>query len=410
MAVRDLEPAAALLDLLLPADAVVVRARGTVPGAEELRRADAVIIVDPRGPGPPPVDGPGFPYHRRFAVLPDTEHPRWLIPLDSGRIAAGAFAFHAPYRRAARAKYIGARAAALLGAPLWHRHVLSLSARETPLVESWIAGTLGIPVRLGVARGAPGARPKPALIALDPAGGTVAFAKLGRNDHRRAALRREAMALDSLAARPGTVGLAPRLLGDVEVGGTYVTLQEPLGGKPGATALAGAHEVFLRALIAEGEPGSVGASAFARSVSERATGADAALLWRLTKALEGVRLPRAMVHGDFAPWNLRITRSGLRAFDWEWWCQDGLPLVDALHHQLQAGFLLESWTVQRASERLGADARTRPFRLGAPEAHAVQALAILDYVLHIAEDGYGEEPLASRYRELLARIVALAGA
>ncbi|MDP9266056.1 MAG: hypothetical protein M3O91_08090 [Chloroflexota bacterium] len=407
MALTVADSVAAMLHPLFAPEAVIVRGRGSLPD-EELRRADVVIVLDPLGRRPPG-RSLGFSYHRRFAALPDAEQPRWLIPLDAGPIAAGAFAFHAPYRRAGRAKYALARLAARLGAPVWYRHVLWLSARSTPPLESWMGQTIGRPVRLGLARGAAGARPKPIAVALDAAGKAVAFAKLAREPERRDPLRREAHALKTLAERPETADLGPRLLGETEVVGTYVTLQEPLRGLRGPATLASAHDRFLRALGAGDHRRPVSTSAFVRNLGERATGADASMLRRLIALVEEVELPRVMVHGDFAPWNLRAEGSRLRAFDWEWWCEDGLPLVDALHHRLQSGFLLAGWSAVQAAGRLESEARSRPFGLTPQQTRAIQAISILDYVLHIAEDGYSPEPLAVRYRELLARILTAVG-
>ena len=45
-------------------------------------------------------------------------------------------------------------------------------------------------------------------------------------------------------------------------------------------------------------------------------------------------LPASMVHGDFAPWNLRISDGRLFVFDWEYAEACGNPLQDFLHFHL----------------------------------------------------------------------------
>ena len=59
---------------------------------------------------------------------------------------------------------------------------------------------------------------------------------------------------------------------------------------------------------------------------------------------------RTIVHGDFAPWNLRERDGAISAFDWEYGQPSGLPLLDELHYRLQVGFLLENWSPDQAAE------------------------------------------------------------
>jgi hypothetical protein len=49
----------------------------------------------------------------------------------------------------------------------------------------------------------------------------------------------------------------------------------------------------------------------------------------------------ALYHGDFAPWNLRISSAGdLQVFDWERGEQVGVPGWDWLHYRLQPEILV----------------------------------------------------------------------
>ena len=45
-------------------------------------------------------------------------------------------------------------------------------------------------------------------------------------------------------------------------------------------------------------------------------------------------LPNLMVHGDFAPWNLRLVNADLYVFDWEYAQTHGNPLQDFIHFHL----------------------------------------------------------------------------
>lgn len=42
-------------------------------------------------------------------------------------------------------------------------------------------------------------------------------------------------------------------------------------------------------------------------------------------------LPSVLLHGDFAPWNLKLTPNGIQAIDWEDALEDALPMQDLFH-------------------------------------------------------------------------------
>lgn len=400
---------AGMLSILFAADALLIQARGTFPAEEELRGVAAVVLIDPADRSRSAhrrLRSLGFGYVRDFAVVTDGLQPRWLLPVDTARIAAGALAIHAPYRWGSRAKFSIARGAARVGAARWYRPRLRLAARQRPEVDSWIAEVCGGPVRLGIARGAAGARPKPSLIVVDGAGRPLAYGKLGADPYRRAALHREARALTVLAGNERTAKLAPRLLGERDFAGTYATLQEPLPGRPGGASFTSAHERFIADLTALPGRRPLNGRAFVRNLQARASGPDLALVARLMSVLGGLQVPGAMTHGDFAPWNLRVEGPFLRAFDWEWWCEDGLPSIDQAHHELQSGFLLRGWSVQRAATLLAAKSSTMALGFRRRESAALQALGLLDYAVRMDEDGYRDHGLNALYRQLIDRVAA----
>ena len=56
-------------------------------------------------------------------------------------------------------------------------------------------------------------------------------------------------------------------------------------------------------------------------------------------------------HGDFAPWNIRITPDGTwKAIDWERGCLDGIPGWDWFHFILQPAILVKKWKAGRVIE------------------------------------------------------------
>jgi hypothetical protein len=61
---------------------------------------------------------------------------------------------------------------------------------------------------------------------------------------------------------------------------------------------------------------------------------------RVAIALAGAKSGQALTHGDFAPWNLVRTSSGLLLLDWEEARLSREPLVDLTHFVVQSGTLL----------------------------------------------------------------------
>lgn len=49
------------------------------------------------------------------------------------------------------------------------------------------------------------------------------------------------------------------------------------------------------------------------------------------RKIGALKISRALVHGDFAVWNLRNTNEGLFAIDWEWAEPEGIAGIDLVH-------------------------------------------------------------------------------
>src|SRR5690606_27344325 len=95
-------------------------------------------------------------------------------------------------------------------------------------------------------------------------------------------------------------------------------------------------------------------------------------------------------HGDFASWNLRQTRLGIVAFDWEYATDEGYPGFDLAHYWRQTQSLIRSLEPPRAPEAASAAAPsslTTTFEAGT----AVVKLAMLDAFLVGREDGHPDD-------------------
>lgn len=55
-----------------------------------------------------------------------------------------------------------------------------------------------------------------------------------------------------------------------------------------------------------------------------------------------LEFPIVGVHGDFAPWNIRVEKQGVNVFDWEGYIQEGIPLYDLCHFHYVQAYLFSS--------------------------------------------------------------------
>jgi len=358
----------------------------------------------------------GFASVNHFAIVPGFEDARWFLPLDAGNISAEAFQrLYSPYRPGARLKSVAVRAAARAGLPFWYRDHVYVAQRTTSPLESKLEEVLETsPIRLGLFAGAPELQ-KPTFVVLDTAGKALAFAKIAIKDRARANLEREKRTLLHLARTPGQHLLAPRLLFEGVIDEKQVTLQTPLEGRHGPSRLSDSHQRFLDSLFGS-QKRSAGSTEFVGSLTEGIDSLESpeerkflgGILARLRPGLDSLHVQTTVVHGDFAPWNLRYSRDRISAFDWERSSVEGIPLVDALQHELQVGFLLHDWSVTRALEHLVWVGSTRPLGLDRDDVYTLATAGMLNYLLRQIEDGKGHGATAKNYRELIVRVVALA--
>jgi hypothetical protein len=194
--------------------------------------------------------------------------------------------------------------------------------------------------------GAARANRKPVLQVLTPAGTTVAYAKIGHTPLTRRLVRDELAALRALAAaRPVTL-TAPAALGLSRWAGLDVLLLSPLPVGEGRRAPDPAR---LAAAVSEiaglggRSRGGITASRYWAALAGRLgaapPGPDADTLRGLLDELAArhgqAELEFGAWHGDWAPWNLAVTRDGLLVWDWERFAA-GVPVgFDSLHYWLQ---------------------------------------------------------------------------
>ena len=392
--------------------AVRVTWGGSAATLPSLDRCEGIVAINCRGLRAAELRRAGYGYVRRFAILPNAQALRWLIPLESAPIASSAFQLLAPIRASARIKHALARAAARSGLPLWYQDSIHIAFRSVPPLEETLRRVLSND-RIGVAlsSGAPGPieRRKPSLVVVDPDGRTLAFAKVSASPLSDELVRHEADVLRFLEAAAPAVH-APHVLFAGSVDGRYVLVQSPLAGDPPRAALTPAHERLLeRMRLPARKP--FAATAWATALGRRLTVAPVGdrelgrMFGSVARVLHDEPLPAAVVHGDFVPWNLRESRGTLAACDWENASLDGLALVDEIHHRLVVGHLMLGWSAARAQRELYVLARTHPLGVAPAHVTAVALACVLDFVLRLVDHGHADsDPMVAWYRELAGRL------
>ena len=225
----------------------------------------------------------------------------------------------------------------------------------------------------------------------------------------RQIVRHEADALRTLAGLPATAGHVPGLLFSGEVDGAYVTAQTPLKGRPAGQKFTPAHARLLESL----RTGEIKRAADTELVRELRPRLDALPVNRpelrdaldaLLPLLEEMTVPVTVIHGDFAPWNLREHKGTISAFDWEYAVPGGLPLFDETHYRLQVGYQLNAWTPERAYAALAEWAASRPMGLRPEHAATLQAVYLVDNLVRLFDEGYDDaDDMVGWYGRLLAR-------
>jgi len=212
--------------------------------------------------------------------------------------------------------------------------------------------------------------PRCVLAGIDPVDGRRFIAKLGL-DGSAAAVRREAAILQALLGKvPGVI----EPLGLEQAEPRDRTQSGERSGPGGAAAAGGCPEPdcdFDWALLrlphlgneapkSMAEPGVrrlldrwlgdgtrlLGESAWAAGLIQQAAVAGVPSGWH--ERMSGRRVRGALVHGDFAVWNLRMVGNDLVALDWEWGQENAVAGVDLAHGLRQECYMVRRMNPKQA--------------------------------------------------------------
>lgn len=291
--------------------------------------------------------------YREFVVLPDARRVRLLAPIGSARLTAGAIRrYSEPQSLTSRLKREAMVAAVRSGASgLLLRHRARVHAPDgADHIERYLERLLGRRLAPSIHIGPARANRKPVLQLLDTAGGTAAFAKLGVNDLTRRLVRAETAALCLLAGAGFRELLVPGVLAAGTWRGIEVLVTSTLPITEPRVPLAPARLAAAMREVA-GVSGiqrlPLGTSPYWSALSARLaplTGTGdgltlAATARTLVAGAADTVLGFGSWHGDWTPWNMAVTGTGILLWDWERY-GTGVPVgFDPLHFDLQSAIV-----------------------------------------------------------------------
>jgi len=214
----------------------------------------------------------------------------------------------------------------------------------------------------------------------DAGGHPIRVIKAGLNAPGRAATEREADLLSRLPVGViGCTGITGRFSSDtVSAFATAFFSGVSLDNDVGIEAL-------FHAWLRDTPPEPVEHLASWRQLESVANSAGLPEWPALQDALLGRNVRPTLFHGDFAPWNVRMTNlENIRAFDWENGHLKGIPGWDWFHFIVQISILVKRHSRERVAaelEQLVRSPRFQNYALSAGISQIVEPL-LLAYLLH----------------------------
>jgi len=308
--------------------------------------------------------------------------PFLLLPRDS-RLAAATLVMYPAQSLRARVARLGLRAALTAGLSAGTEKLYLSLSDANPFVR-FLAGCSGgtdasVP-SFGVLAGNPAAPGQRFVFLIFNASGNPAIVvKVGITDDARKLIRRER---EFLAAVPGISGI-PQLRNTFEsADADAIAIDFVAGHSPKAKD----EQQIPRVLESWILPDRKVSISRTRVWSELETAAAANPLFReLSKKLSTASVNAAIFHGDFAPWNIKVSQDGPWAvFDWERSDTVGLPGYDWFHFLIQTRILVAHESTDSVIQQLEALIGSADFQSYSAKANISgieRELAIL-YLLH----------------------------
>jgi len=218
------------------------------------------------------------------------------------------------------------------------------------------------------------------LLLCDAGGHPIRVIKAGLNPAGRAATEREADLLTRLpVGMIGCTGISGRFTSStMSAFATTFFSGASLDNDVGI-------ETLFHAWLTDTPPEPIEHLASWRELESIANSADIAEWPALRNALVGLPVRPTLYHGDFAPWNVRMTNlENIRAFDWESGHLKGIPAWDWFHFIVQTSILVKRHSRERAAaelEQLIQSPRFQNYARRAGISEVIEPL-LLAYLLH----------------------------
>lgn len=250
-------------------------------------------------------------------------------------------------------------------------------------IETALGDVLGTRVLVGLHVGTARVNRKPVLHAVDQAGHTLAFVKVGHTDAARELVRREAATLQRLETQAFTTLQLPRVVDLVTWHGLDLLVLTVVPGRPARASVRNVPYAAMREVANAGDAhtGQIHDSTFVKRLRQLAENLPSdATAERYTEALRRIASHDASLsfgswHGDWQPFNMsRVRRGQVGVWDWERFTE-GVPVgFDALHYVLQV--LLHKTAIGEETHRRYLDiANDAAIRAGVAAEHAPVVVA-----------------------------------
>jgi hypothetical protein len=264
--------------------------------------------------------------HEQYALLPNARDVRVIVPLTSRRAGERVLRQTAHSRGLARSVLgwaVGLGLTPLVGGRL------TVPARDedgNPSLATWLGELLGIAdISIGITLGAPRPNRKPVISMVTPDGTVHAYAKLAWSPLTNDLVRNEATWLDWVQRRRPEGIVAPELITIDTWRDHNVLLTRPLADLPTVPGgIAEADTVGAIAGLVTPTAGPVVGSPWWQGLEQRAADRASAghtesraVLDGLAHRLDGTSWRFGAWHGDYTPWNARLTKVGVQVWDWE---------------------------------------------------------------------------------------------
>lgn len=337
---------------------------------------------------------------RAFGVISKKGCPVFYLPIKRG-LAARSLALYPAQRLPARMLKMLMRCACQAGATRLLPRVTLRLWPDAPLSQflGSLTASRGLP-DFAVLAGNPNVPGRRYVILVcDSQQRPAAVVKAGRGEPALKLIQQEADLLAS--APPGALGI-PRLQSVLTSGDVRALALDYLEGRSPPATPSPQMAAVLNSWVDTRRSVSAGEVPCWRRLRESVPQSN---LWqKLQHRVEAKPFHPALCHGDFAPWNIKVSpgNGGWQVLDWERGELTGLPCWDWFHYRIQVAILADRLSTSAHVLQIDRWIETEDFRTYAEAAWAwsIRRELLLAYLLYSAEITRPSEGLSTT-RELL---------